>query len=182
MARLKHSFILTILFLIHGGGMKAQAQFSDVEQIRNLIFFSDFDLEKSIQVLTDIKASNLTGPLAKAYEGATEALVAKYSWYPWDKISHLKEGVKAIENAVLADENNIEIRFLRFYVENSIPSYLGYSKNIDSDKEVIMSNIANLNSLALAKEIAQFISGYMRNSGKCTEQEVILIDELLGSN
>jgi hypothetical protein len=140
--------------------------------VRNKIFYSEFDLEKSKELLSEINALQLTSPIIKAYIGATETLAAKYSWNPINKISFLNNGLKKVNEAVGIDLENIEIRFLRFYIENSLPQYLGLSDHLSEDKQIIISHLEHLPSLGLTKDIALFINKYMVDSGQCSTEEL----------
>ena len=46
-----------------------------------------------------------------AYKASSRALMARYSWNPYNKLSYLKESMKFFRKAVKADAENIEIRF-----------------------------------------------------------------------
>lgn len=162
-----------------GINTKTHAQYTDISQIRNLIFDTDFDLDKSKELFKGIKDSGLQEPIAKAYEGAAEALVAKYVWNPFSKLYHLRNAMSTIDEAVFSDKENIEIRFLRFYVSSVLPSYFGYDRNMDEDKSVIIKNIMNPSAFSLSRDLMYFISSFMRDSGKCSEEEIKLIDQLL---
>ena len=69
------------------------AQLGNISDIRNRIFYSDFDLNKSVQLIREINSLNLTDPIVKAYAGASEMLAAKHSWNPISKVTFLKNGL-----------------------------------------------------------------------------------------
>ena len=48
---------------------------------------------------------------------------------------------KAIKKAVALAPDNFEIRFLRFSVQDKLPSYLGFSKELVVDKKIILQQI-----------------------------------------
>ena len=161
--------------------MSSYAQMSTIDDVRNKIFYSDFDLEKSIALISEINTLNIGEPIVRAYEGATEMLAAKHSWNPISKISFMKDGVNNINEAVIGDGANIEIRFLRFYIENSLPHYLGLSKNIEIDKKVIIDHIDSIGQIGISRDIAIYINQYMIDSGKCTSDEIKKISESIAN-
>jgi len=167
------------LAIVCMSSVNAHAQVITINDVRNKVFYSDFNLEKSISLIHEINTLNIAEPVVKAYEGATEMLAAKYSWNPVSKWAYLKGGIGKINEAVTSDELNIEIRFLRFYIENSLPHYLGLSKNTDTDKKVILDNIGTINQLGISKDIALFINQYMIDSGKCSSEEITSINEYM---
>ena len=152
--------------------MNIYAQMSNVRDIRNKVFYTDFNLEKSVELIEEIEALNLAEPVIKAYAGSADILVAKHSWNPITKISFLKRGLKKVNEAVISDSKNIEIRFLRFYIENSLPRYLGLSDNLSMDKKVILSHLEDFPDLGLTRDIVSFISNYMVDWGECSKEEM----------
>ncbi|MEM9390326.1 MAG: hypothetical protein AAGA02_07630, partial [Bacteroidota bacterium] len=56
-----------------------------------------------------------------------------------------------------------EIRFLRFYIQNSIPTYLGFSKNLKEDGNILKNNIANVSQMNLDKGISDYIVAYINS-------------------
>ncbi len=165
-------FGLVVVGIVCLSSVHSYAQLNSINDIRNEIFYSDLNLDKSIQLISDIESLNLTAPIIQAYTGASELLVAKYSWNPIAKISFLKKGVSKVNEAVNNDTENIEIRFLRFYIENSLPKYLGLSRNMSADKEIIVSHLENLADLGLTKDIVLYINQYMIDSGQCSAEDI----------
>jgi len=181
MSKKLNLFGLTTILLVCICYASGFTQLNNVNDVRNKIFYSEFDLEKSITLLSEINALNLTSPIVKAYIGATEMLAAKYSWNPINKISFLKNGLKKVNEAVGVDIENIEIRFLRFYIENSLPKYLGLSDHLSEDKKIIIEHLENLSSLGLTKDIALFINKYMADSGQCSPEELNQVNQSITS-
>jgi len=159
----------------------SKAQIVSIADIRNQIFYADFDLDRSFSLINDINSLGLTDPIVNAYIGATELLVAKYSWNPITKISFLKNGLRKVNEAVTVDSENIEIRFLRFYIQNSLPRYLGLSDDLTSDKEVIIDQLGDLSNLGLTRDIVLYINQYMIDSGQCTIEELEEIDDVVAN-
>ncbi len=170
--RRRFGFKIIIIGIVCLSATRSYGQLSSINDIRSKIFYSDFNLDKSVQLISDIESLNLTDPIIQAYTGASELLVAKYSWNPISKISFLKNGVSKVNQAVSSDDENIEIRFLRFYIENSLPKYLGLSRNLSVDKDIIVSHLENLADLGLTKDIALYINQYMIDSGQCSAEDI----------
>jgi hypothetical protein len=152
--------------------MNSYSQIDDISDIRNKVFYSEFNLDKSLALIEQINLLDLSDPMVKAYNGASKLLVAKYSWNPLDKISFLRGGIKNINSAVSGDLGNIEIRFLRFYIENSLPKHLGLSAHLIDDKKMIINHLDHMTSLSLTKDIAIFINQYMIDYGNCSVEEI----------
>lgn len=159
---------LVVFILLLGLGPLATAQSKkDLDEIRNDLFYSDFDLEK-VQLLYDriIKIKNTdSAPILTAYEASAKALIAKFSWNPLRKLSYLKTAMCLIDKAVILDASNVEIRFLRFYIQNHVPAILGYSKNIEEDQREIANNLHRFKTDDLDMGVFEYVKDYMSQFG-----------------
>jgi hypothetical protein len=79
--------------------------------------------------------------LMKAYHGCSWALKAKHHINPYKKLDYLKKGLELINSAVLLNAADIEIRFLRFSVEENIPSIISFKNHVDADKGMLLKNL-----------------------------------------
>lgn len=102
-----------------------------------------------------IKSSN-TDNITIAYRGAITAAMANHAKNKKDKLSLFNEGKKLLEQSIAADNSNIETRFLRFTVQTNAPKALGYSKQIELDKEFILKNYSSVTNLAIKRMISSF--------------------------
>ncbi|MEM1407904.1 MAG: hypothetical protein AAGG59_14085 [Bacteroidota bacterium] len=134
-----------------------------LEEIRNELFYSTFDLEKVTIFYEKIVESGEVSATFTAYQAAAKALIAKYTWNPLTKVSSLKNVEELLKNAVDEEKDNLEIRFLRFYIQNSIPTYLGFSKNLKEDGNILKNNIANVSQMNLDKGISDYIVAYINS-------------------
>lgn len=82
--------------------------------------------------------ANNSHPVLLAYKGATEGLLAKHSLFPITKLSYLNKSLENINKAIKLSPANEEIRHIRFNIESSIPSLLGYSVHLDEDKTLLL--------------------------------------------
>ncbi|MBL3656882.1 hypothetical protein [Fulvivirga sediminis] len=179
----KHlSLVLSVVLLVTSHHLHAQPKDGDIKSIREDLFYSEFDLDKCWEFHDSIEEMNSELPLIKAYLAVSEALIAKHSWNPVSKYSYLRESESLLSEAVSEDDDNLEIRFLRLYIQRSIPSYMGMSKNIKEDKKVIMANLDQLNVKELGQDIVDYIVTYMSSSEVSTADEATLIKEKLSSS
>jgi len=139
--------------------------------VREDLFYSEFNYDKCVDFYDRIKELPYS-PTTKAYQAAAEALIAKYSWNPISKIQYLNNSKSLLSQAISLDNKNIEIRFLRFYIENSLPSYLGKNQNSKEDKQVIIDNLEALKSMELGNDIMKYIIDYITSPAVSTEEEI----------
>lgn len=121
-----------------------------------------------------IKLPNKTA-LVTAYVGTLEALKAKHSWNPYNKVKYVKVAQKTLQKAVNMDKENMEIRFMRFSIEHFTPSFLGLSKNLDVDKKEIIKHYQHNNFGIADKELIKNAAKFMIESNRCTINEIKIL-------
>lgn len=92
----------------------------------------------NLKILTTGKESK---PIYKAYLGAAYCAEAKYRWNPYTKLDRVKVGMNLINDAAVAEASNIEIRFLRFCIEENLPITLPYKEHLTNDKIFLLKHI-----------------------------------------
>ncbi|WP_245129206.1 hypothetical protein [Mucilaginibacter straminoryzae] len=128
-----------------------------------------------------LTASKNKTPVIVGYIGALEALKAKYTWNPYFKLKYLNTAEDHFEKAVAQDPDNIEIRFMRFSVEHHVPSFLGYNKNLQADKHVIINQIERNNYHAADKALVVTVMKFLIDSDRCTAGEKELLNKHLSA-
>ncbi len=176
-SQIMKNYYFLVLFLATSF-TQAVAQ-SPLTSIREELFYTDFNIDKCINFYNKVKSYNQATPTIAAYEAAAKALIAKHSWNPVTKISSLKEAMDMLNKAVSLDEMNLEIRFLRLYIENSLPSYIGMKDDIDMDKNMIIKHIDLLDKIGLNGDIINYILNYLSTSVACTSDEIKVIHSRL---
>ena len=76
---------------------------------------------------------------------------------PLNKYSYFNKGKKLLEDAIKKEPNNIEIRLMRLISQEKTPSFLGYNKNIESDRNFIIKNYKNSDDENLVKLIKNYL-------------------------
>lgn len=113
------------------------------------------DLEKSRQLLksaynSKVGADSLynyfhknefSSAIGLGYKGVSEMMICKYIYNPYSKLSSFRKGKNNLENAIKIAPNDIELRYLRYAVQNNIPSILNYSNDVNSDKKILLDYI-----------------------------------------
>ncbi len=111
--------------------------------------------ETSCQKLIDILApfDEKNHPLFLGYRASGTMMMAKHVFNPFTKLSWFKKGRKMLESAIGADQENVELRFLRFAVQTNIPSFLGYHDSISGDKNFLLQSLRTLQDASLRQMI-----------------------------
>lgn len=129
-----------------------------LEEVRKL--FSDAQTEEtSCKELIDLLEpyNETNNPLYFGYKGSATILLANHVTNPFTKLSNFRKGRKMLEKAIESDKGNSELIFLRFAIQTHVPSFLGYNKNIQKDKELLYSSLPVLKDNKLKKDIADYL-------------------------
>lgn len=78
---------------------------------------------------------------SKGYYGAYQMIQAKHLFSPFAKLKSFNSGKIKLEQAIKSLPQDVELRYLRFAIQTSIPKMLNYSANIAKDKEFMLSKI-----------------------------------------
>jgi hypothetical protein len=149
-------FIKMILILCATLGISFNAQSMDLEIIR-VNYIRAVSDKKLCQTMIEELSTSTESAVYLAYLGAFQIIWAKHSSNPISKFKSFKKGKRNIEDAVMVNPKNVEIRLLRLSVQSNCPSFLGYTKNIEEDKKFIQSNIKNITSAFLKDWMAVLI-------------------------
>ncbi|WP_293788759.1 hypothetical protein [uncultured Pedobacter sp.] len=117
--------------------------------------------------------------LVTGYLGTLEALKAKHSWNPYNKIKYVSQSLKTMQKAIDMDGENMEIRFMRFSIEFYTPSFLGFSKDLAQDKKEIIKHYQNGNFGLADAELVKNVAKFMIDSKKCSAAEVKILTKYL---
>ncbi|WP_307532817.1 hypothetical protein [Pedobacter sp. W3I1] len=117
--------------------------------------------------------------LITGYTGTLEALKAKHSWNPYNKIKFVGQSLKTMQKAIDMDKENLEIRFMRFSIEFYTPSFLGFSKDLAQDKKEIIKHYQHGNFGLADRELIKNVAKFMIDSKKCSPAEVKILTKHL---
>ncbi len=173
--------IIFICFLCAISVFSLKAQEVDMDEIRLAFYEATLDSKKSIPLINKINAIKNPPALLLAYKAATEAVMIKTKWSPFAKFSLLKKSRSSFVEAVEKNSKDVEIRFLRFSVQHHIPEFLGYSKNLDEDKDFIVARIEDYKREAIVNnEMVSYIIDFLIASDRCTAEEIEKVKAVMG--
>lgn len=145
-----------ILFLLMANMMFSQ----NLPELRTLLKTGETS-EASAKVLIDKSSTAFNKTKQPIYAGFLaigQFFMAKHAFSPFKKMSYFNEGKKNLDNAIIKDPKNAEIRLLRLITQEKAPKLLGYSKNISEDKRVITSEYTKIEDEALKLYIKNYLN------------------------
>ncbi|MGC6471213.1 MAG: hypothetical protein ACON4E_08115 [Flavobacteriales bacterium] len=137
----------------------ALTQSSKTTELRELFVTAHTEEETCIKLFkltenTDLKENSL----AYAYHAVSNMLLANYALNPFKKWHYFKVGKEMLENVIIQNPKNIEIRFLRYCIQMNSPVFLAYQSDLETDKKIISSSIYNQ-----PKHLQSFINPIFNN-------------------
>lgn len=148
---------LTIMLFFYC--MASPAQELPMEEIRALYVRAAVEkkaCEKLIDRLDSVKVE--TNPLLFGYRGSATMMMAEHKGNPFTKLSYFNKGKNMLNEAIEADKDNMELRFLRFAAQTNAPAMLGYRGQTEEDKKRILEALPRLNDASLKKLIVKFMA------------------------
>lgn len=139
-----------------------------------LLFFTAFILNFQSSTLEKIRSSFPTASATKqsaatfaaltknadsdaasqGYKAAAKMIQAKFETGNSRK-TLMTDGIKNLEALIAKNSSNTELRLIRLSIQENLPKIVGYNKNIQDDKALIIKNYGKENQ-ALKKYIKSF--------------------------
>lgn len=165
--------ILSCFLLLHLSAF-GHAQ---IDIFRKLYFEanSDAGINKFYQTLSMHRPKT---EIERAYQGVATAMYASLADGVKAKFSFFENGKKLLEQAVLLDPENPEIRFLRFSVQAEVPWVVGYSSNLEKDADLII-NALEKNKIDYKIDFWKKAVKFLQNSGELTTQQKTRLDKFV---
>jgi hypothetical protein len=179
---IKHTFFkilllsITAIFIAMPGFSDAKVKTDDevhpdIHVIRKLLITALDSKKVTDSLYNSLGALKNRSSLINGYMGTLQALKAKHAWNPYFKIKYLNDSEKTFKGAVTNDPHNIEIRFMRFSIEHNVPKFLGYTKNLETDRLEMIKQIDSKNYASADKQLVKTIINFLIESKRCTPAE-----------
>ncbi len=166
--------LLIILFFYGAFVNNASGQFTSVDiRYRFENAKSEQDFTWIVNAVT-AHSSELDSNIIQSYKAVSKSALAQYVFSPYTKMKYFFNGKNELEICI-ENQKNLENIFLRLVVQLSIPSFLGYSDDIDRDLEYVKSTIETAD---VSLHTKQFIIETLQN----TKNENYDLDFLSGLN
>ena len=132
---------------------KSQAQELNLSEVRKLYIEASFEEDKANKLYELTKNSSIESDYKNfSYNAVAILLQSKLSINPINKLKSFREGKEQLEKVISQYPKDIELRFLRFCIQEGTPAILDYKINIEKDRQFIKNNISTSSD-----ELQQFI-------------------------
>jgi hypothetical protein len=165
---MKKQLYLTILLLIPIFNF---SQSLDKKELRNYSLQS-IQRKSALDTFASIINRNTLTTYEECYLGICTGLQIQYVSSMWGKYKMLDRSRDDINNSVKRDPQSADLRFIRFMLEQNIPSFLGMSTHIRQDLSFVFSH---LDFVEDAPDLTKMAMEFILSSNRCnTEEKKIL--------
>lgn len=141
--------IISLLFSV----ADSQAQELNLSELRELYIEASFEEDKANKLYELTKNSSIESDYKNfSYHAIAILLQSKFSINPIHKLKLFGEGKEQLEKVISQYHKDIELRFLRFCVQDGTPAILDYKLNMEEDSQFIKNKISTS-----SEELQQFI-------------------------
>ena len=149
------TFLILVVFMLPSFSVFSAG--NDLLEVREAYYLA-VDNEESLKAF-EVLLVNFNNPdnTILGYIGMSFMLKAKYAWLPNDKWEYFNKGKKFLESAISKDPNNIELKFMRFCIQNNTPGILRYNKNLEKDKGCIFKAFSGIADDDLKLRISNYM-------------------------
>lgn len=143
-------FLIVFVQILSAQNLSVESLRKDYGKVRK-------DSASCAKVYAKVKKNTSQDNTVNGYKGAIIASMANYSKVKEEKIGLFKEGKQLLEKAIASDNTNIELRFLRMTIQTNCPKALGYNKEIENDKKLILSKLSSVKDPGLKNMMSEFL-------------------------
>lgn len=123
--------------------------------------------EESIDHVLASLETGKSSSKVNAYKGALTMKKAGFVKGVGGKVKTFKKGAHLLEDEIKNNPGNTEFRFLRLTVQEHAPGILKYNKEIDADKQAIVSGYDKLDA-----DLKNVIADYAKDSKVLKESDL----------
>lgn len=177
-------FFFAFEFYAFSGNNKQIPGSELMDNIRK-VYYDAVEDENKIEDLSNLINNNFNSgkfdcpPIIIAYKAGIEALKSKHAFWPFTKLEKLNDSMEIFSEAVKLNPDNLEIRFMRFSILHYVPSFLGYTNEMNDDLNKITTLLAENITDGLDKFIIKGIIEFILASGRGNENQINFLNSLL---
>jgi hypothetical protein len=108
---------------------------------------------------------NANPAVLSAYQGALITLRAKHGSWPPARLSHLREGLAILDQAVRDEPDQVEVRFLRLLSCYYLPGFLGRRGTVRADFAMLAVRLPSARG-EYPKELYELMVGFVLEHGR----------------
>jgi hypothetical protein len=130
---------------------------SDLQYVRNMYLQAPADKSAAEGLLLLLNRKTTPSTTIQGYKGAATIIMAQHTFNPYSKFRYFNNGKFLLEQAISRDNNNPELRYLRLTIQSQAPAFLGYTDNLNNDRQFLLERLPSLTDTQLKTLIVSFL-------------------------
>lgn len=170
---------LFLLFTLLGSSFVALA--SDIHTLRGMMGAAYTNETSAKKFYNDTRSySSKSGATLLGFKAIAELMMCKHLLNPLNKLSYFNKGKKNLEQAISLENNNPELRFMRYCTQVNAPNMLGYNTDINTDKAFLIEYLKAQKNAHPKKDEALYLNvkKFLLENKYCSNAEKKLIQQL----
>ncbi|MEZ4923851.1 MAG: hypothetical protein R2780_11815 [Crocinitomicaceae bacterium] len=95
--------------------------------------------------------------VSQGYLAAGIIISAKFLFNPLTKIKLFNDGKKRLEDLIAQNPRAYELFYIRYSIQKNTPSFLGYNRNLNTDRMILVNFFENSNDQILKDHILFYL-------------------------
>lgn len=112
-----------------------------IQDYRNL-FNTAHSSENDCKKLLELSINDDTA-LGRAYFYSASMMNTRFIHNPFKKMSEFNNFKNKFEDLISENFETVELHFIRYTIQKNIPKFIGYYKNIDADRKIVIDFLIN---------------------------------------
>jgi hypothetical protein len=170
-----------MLILLTFIASKAMASSHDLDEYRTMMgtAYKNESAAKEFYTNTRNITSN-SSALLLGFKGISELMMCNHVVNPFTKLSFFKKGKNLLEQALVKEPNNPELRFMRFCTQVNTPSVLAYNTDLKQDKTFLLNYIRSQEKTTPKQDenLYKHIIIFLKESKYCSSEEKLYLNNL----
>lgn len=170
-------YILLFSSTIFAGERTTDAELKEALRLK---YYSAVENEDSVDIfeeyINSLSDKFNDDNLINAYRGALFAVRSKHAFWPFTKLTYLKDSMALLGQAVNNAPENLEIRFIRFSILHYVPDFLGWIEEKNSDRKKILKLLLENNYGDIPNELVVGITQFLVDSERISESDAQVLN------
>ena len=137
-----------------------------ITEARRLLAGAAQSMDQAEQMYDRLDEAGEGDAMWLGYKAMAEFLISRHSYNPITKMSRFNSARTTLEKAIVLAPKSVELRFLRFTIQNALPGILGYQMNLHEDRDLLMRYVTALQPEKGDEELFANIKECLLNSGQ----------------
>jgi len=153
---------IVVLMLVCVGQVSAAD--AVVMEMRKLYYRSYNEKAAADKLYKETRGYDAKQPLMLGYKAVAGMMMCNYITNPYTKLKYFYAGKGELEKAIKESPADVELRYLRYAVQENVPGVLHYNSNMNEDRGRLVSYLLDDANRQIDPDLYSRIMKYMLNS------------------